>query len=296
MHRLPDAASAPWRSNLGLRLLLDDNPKDITDLEHLCLLAAESDDGREQLATAAQERVFVASESRTGEAPFWIIVGFVLVGKQFETKLAAAAPGHPESLWIIRSLTQPFSETAGQNSRLRLSLHQTKFVLRTFGPIFPNTHHRSTPWGDQSDYDAALYLGGLVTAISTQSDSAAGECLARLLGQQDLTSYHPWISSRLSEQRELNRRSRYERPTWEAVGTAVKGGAPANMEDLKALFLAELWIAAKNQLERLYARDPHARGYGVYLVLLRHRQGVRRHVTSRRGFIDRLGGRTGESA
>src|SRR6202040_3419610 len=28
----------------------------------------------------------------------------------------------------------------------------------------------------------------------------------------------------------------------------------------------ELWVAAKNQLERLYARDPNARGYGVYLV------------------------------
>jgi hypothetical protein len=28
----------------------------------------------------------------------------------------------------------------------------------------------------------------------------------------------------------------------------------------------ELWSAAKNQLERLYTRDPHAQGYGVYVV------------------------------
>jgi hypothetical protein len=28
----------------------------------------------------------------------------------------------------------------------------------------------------------------------------------------------------------------------------------------------ELWVAAKNQLERLYTRDPQARGYGLYLV------------------------------
>jgi hypothetical protein len=28
----------------------------------------------------------------------------------------------------------------------------------------------------------------------------------------------------------------------------------------------DLWGAAKDQLERLYSRDPNARGYGVYLV------------------------------
>lgn len=28
----------------------------------------------------------------------------------------------------------------------------------------------------------------------------------------------------------------------------------------------ELWLAAKNQLERLYTRDPNSSGYGVYLV------------------------------
>jgi len=28
----------------------------------------------------------------------------------------------------------------------------------------------------------------------------------------------------------------------------------------------ELWTAAKNQLERLYTRDPNASGYGVYLI------------------------------
>lgn len=201
-----------------------------------------------------------------------------------------------------------------------------------------------------------MYLRGLANVMSTQPESPAGEALARLLGCQELFSYHPWIRSRLTEQREVNRQSRYEEPTWEAVCKVMRGGAPANIEDLKALFLyklsdaaqdirhsnldkylvywsegksglraprdeeycrdrlaeylrdrlepihlwvepeghmaadkradmvvlgpnslklpvevkrdrhKELWIAAKNQLERLYTRDPHAGGYGVYLV------------------------------
>jgi hypothetical protein len=356
LRSLPDAAAAPWRSKLSLRLLLDYEPRNISDLQELCLMAAESDDGRRRLAVIAQERVFAPAANRPTEDLLWIVVGFALVGQHFEAKLTAAASSHPETLWIIRSLTRASPQTDAPSGRFDLSLHQMEFIVRTFGPIFPNTAPISAGWGDQSDFDASMYLGGLATAISTRPDSAAGECLARLLGCQELTSYQPWISSRLTEQREVNRRSRYETPTWEAVCAAVKGCAPANIEDLKALFLADLidaardirhsnldkyrqywgggryslgvprdedfcrdrlveylrerlrpmgswvepeghmaadkradmvvlapndlklpvevkrdthqdlWSAAKNQLERLYTRDPSARGYGVYLV------------------------------
>jgi hypothetical protein len=170
----------------------------------------------------------------------------------------------------------------------------------------------------------------------------------------DLASYRPFVSSRLFAQRELNRVTRYQRPAWAAVYAALSDAAPANIEDLKALFLdqiagakqqirqsnsdmyrvyrngakpprprdepycrdrlleflrdrlqpmsawvepegdmaadksadivvyapnnlklpvevkrdyhPELWNAAKDQLERLYARDPQALGYRVYVV------------------------------
>lgn len=373
LHRLPDRASAPWRSKLGMRLLLDYEPRNISDLQELCIMAAESGDGRQQLAVTARERVFVPSANRPTEDLLWIVVGFALVGGQFETKLAAAAVSHPEALWTIRSLTQSSVQADDRRARFDLNLQQMEFIVRTFGRVFPSTAHPVAGWGDQSGYDAAMYLGGLITAISTRSDSAAGECLARLLECQDLRSYRSWISSRLAEQRELNRRSRYERPTWQAVCVAVGGGAPANIEDLKALFLddlvdagrdirhsnldkyliywsggesvsraprdedycrdrlveylrarlvplgmwvepeghmaadkradmvvfgpntlklpvevkrdthPELWVAAKNQLERLYTRDPNALGYGVYLVFY---FGVGRG----RGITPRVGG------
>ncbi len=356
LHRLPDREKAPWRSKVALRLLRDYVTTEASDLEQLCLMAAESDDGRRKLAAIAHQRMLVPSSKSTKENCFWIVVGFVLVGGQFETKLKEAAPGHHDILWIISSLAKSSAQTDHSNARLELSLHHMEVVMRTFGPIFPNIAYASGGWGHQGDSDAAQYLGSLVAAISARPDLASGECLARLLGCQDLMSYHPWISSRLTAQRELNRQSRYEKPTWKAVCAAVSGGAPANMEDLKALFLAdlidaaqdirnsnldkyrvywlggrhalgkprdedfcrdrlveylrprlspmglwvepeghmaadkradmvvlgpgglklpvevkrdthpELWIAAKNQLERLYTRDPNANGYGVYLA------------------------------
>jgi hypothetical protein len=356
LHRIPDAESASWRSQLGLRLLLDFELENITDLQRLCLMAAETDEGRTRLADIAQARIFVPSTNRPSEDLLWIVVGFLLTGEKFETKLAAIAPTHPTTLWIIRSLARPIPETDGENARLDLTLHQMEFIVRAFGTLFPSTAHPTSSWGDESDYDAATYLRGLVTAISNRSESAASESLGRLLACEDLTSYHSWISSRLTEQREVNRRSRYETPTWQAVCAVLKGGPPVNIEDLRALLLADLvdaakdirhsnldkyrvywgggrnvlgmprdedfcrdrlaeylrerlspmglriepeghmaadkradmvvfgsndlklpvevkrdthpdlWAAAKNQLERLYARDPDARGYGVYLV------------------------------
>jgi hypothetical protein len=341
---------------LALRLLLDYEPSDAADLQNLCLLAAKSNDGLRQLAEIAHDRIFMPSASRPQEKLLWIVVGFCLVGGDFETELSCVAPRDRKILWIIRAITQPFGSTDASTARLRLSIHQTELIIRTFGPVFPNVKGASSGWGDESDWDGAQYLGSLVTAISTQPEPAAGECLQRLLGCQDLITYHPWISSRLSEQRDLNRQSRYEKPTWDATCAALSGGAPANMEDLKALFLddlvdaaqdirssnldkyrvywngaryalgrprdedycrdrimeflrqrltsmgvwiepeghmaadkrsdmviyapnnlklpvevkrdthADLWTAAKNQLERLYARDPNAHGYGVYLV------------------------------
>jgi hypothetical protein len=357
LNNVSDAMTTDSRARLALQLLLDYEPSDRSDLQNLCLLAAESQAGRRELAIIAQERNLATAASRPLEIPLWIVVGFALVGGDFETKLSSVAPTHREILWIIRAITQPFVRTSAGTPKLGLSIQQIELVIRIFGLIFPNTERVSGGWGDESGWDAAQYLGGLMTAISTQSDSAAGECLQRLLACEDLVSYRPWISSRLSEQRDLNRQSRYEKPTWDATCAALRGGAPANIEDLQALFLEdlvdaardirgsnldkykvywgggtryvlgkphdedfcrdrlmeflrqrlapiglliepeghmaadkrsdmvvlvpnnlklpvevkrdthpELWSAAKNQLERLYTRDPNAYGYGVYLV------------------------------
>jgi len=37
--------------------------------------------------------------------------------------------------------------------------------------------------------------------------------------------------------------------------------------EVKRDFHPDLWTACENQLERLYARDPNAGGYGIYLVI-----------------------------
>jgi hypothetical protein len=349
VQRMPGPGSVTWRSEFGARLLLEYTPEDAKDLHALCLMAAESEQGCEQLVISARARVFGESVGWTRPDLFWIAVGFILIGNEFDVRLSAAAKSHRETLWMIRALTGP------PNTGLDLSLRQMDLVIRAFGGVFPNSSQFSSAWGNESDEDAATYLGELTTIISTRPEFEAGACLAGLLQNPDLASYHPWISCRLAEQRELNRRSRYQRPTWRTVCAALKGGAPANIADLKALFLdsladstrdirhsnldryrvywhggrgktrpqdeeycrdrlveylrerlkpvgiwvepeghmaadkradiivyapnalklpaelkrdthPDLWVAAKDQLERLYTRDPNAQGYGVYLV------------------------------
>jgi hypothetical protein len=240
LYRLRNEANAPWRGNLALRLLLDHEPKDVNDLQELCLIAAEADHGRQRLVVIAQERVFGSGANRPTEDPFWNVVGFVIGGEHFEAKLTAVASGHPETLWIIRSLTRHARHANSPDGRFDLSLRQMEFIVRTLGPLFPGTASSSAGWGDQNNFEAAHYLNDLIAALSARPGFTAGEALVRLLECQNLISYRPWISSRLTAQREVNRQSRYEKPTWEAVCAALTRGAPANTEDLKALFLADL--------------------------------------------------------
>lgn len=134
--RLPGIESAPWRGKLSVRLLLDYEPTDMSDLQELCIIALESEQGRQQLSITAHERVFEGCSNCPTQNLVWIVVGFLLTGDRFEPKLAEAAGTHPETLWIIRSLTQSSSApTDRPSARFELSLRHMEFIVRTFGPI-----------------------------------------------------------------------------------------------------------------------------------------------------------------
>jgi hypothetical protein len=248
LSRLHNEAHAPWRGKLALQLLLSHEPTAANDLQELALMAAESDDGRARLAAIAQQRVFAPAANRPEEDLFWIAAGFVLGGESFEPKLTEAASKHAEMLWIIRSLTRLFRPRDSPDSRCDLSLRQMEFIVRTFGPLFPKETRPSSYWGDQNNFEASLYLylNDVIAAISTRPEFAAGESLARLLQDPTLAAFHLWTSSRLMAQRELNRQSRYQKPAWNEVCATLTRGAPANAEDLKALFLADLVDAAQD--------------------------------------------------
>jgi hypothetical protein len=353
LYRLPDPKSAPWRTQLAVALIADDDIQDTNNLKELCSVAAETDSGRRQLADLAVVRLLGQDGGGAGRL-VWIAVGFLLGLDGFGDRLASAAKQTPELLWIIRFLTKSSDTISQLKGRFTLNRDQIEFVIRHFGRIFQNADGHPSGWVDESPGDAANYIGSLIAEISTEPDSSASSCLLRLMECQELASYRPFISSRLFAQRELNRMARYEKPTWNAVCSALSGGRPANIEDLKALVLdhlagarqqikqsnsdmyriywngatpprprdenycrdrlieylrerfqpvgawvepegdmaadksadvvvlgqgslklpmevkrdyhVDLWDAAKNQLGRLYTRDPSARGYGIYLV------------------------------
>ncbi|MGC2658293.1 MAG: hypothetical protein WA324_10095 [Bryobacteraceae bacterium] len=244
LHDLLNSMTAPSRSKLALAWLKNHRVANLANLEKLCLLAAESAAGRMALLAIAEQRAFASDAGKSPENQLWIVVGFALDSKRFEAKLKEEASR--ETLWRVRSLTQASAQNDQVYARFLLDLHQIEFVLRLFVPLFPKTEASAAAWGDQSDADAAMYLGALITTLSSRTESAAGDCLARLLHDLVSTPYSSFIRAALSEQRELSRQTRYEKPSWDAVCTALGGGAPANVQDLKALFLAQMDDASKD--------------------------------------------------
>jgi hypothetical protein len=352
LYSLRSIDSATWRSDLALELL-ETGRAQASEREQLFAMAAESLDGRAQLLTYAQERLAKAADS---EAPFWPIAAFLLGDDSFDELFVQIATATPATIATVKALTHPQTVIQNSESKLQVSLHKMELIVRTYGGGYQPKPRGSADQGELID-ETEGFLAELITKISANPNALAGNALLRLAQDPALALLHPLIKSCLAAQRELNRQSRYERPSWDATCATLSGGAPASIEDLMALFVADLidagqdvrhsntdkyraywnttrfkvqaprdeeycrdrlvdylrerlskmncrpepeghmaqdkradiavygpgslklpvevkrdtnpdlWTAPMNQLERQYARDPQAAGYGVYLVL-----------------------------
>ena len=242
LSREPDSA---WRIELVFKLLAECEPSSQNDLIALVLILP-IDECRARLAPIATLKAEATATAKPEIRAFWLALEFVTGVPGSSKKLARGAPVQPDSIFVIRALTGTRVEHGVRTPSFDLSLQQMEEVLRAFGPVFPNTACPTAGWGDRSDHDAALYLVGLITTLSARPGADADLCLSRLRQEPALSSYHPWISSQLAIQREVSRQARYESPTWSATCAALRGGVPAKIEDLKALFLAHLASLAQD--------------------------------------------------
>ena len=353
LYSLSSLDPGSWRSDLALEFLKTDRAQG-SDREQLLAMAAESASCRAQLLKYAQEKI--ANAESGAPDSFWPIASFLIGDDSFDQLFAQTAKATPTAIATLIALTRQQALVETTESKLQISLHKMELIVRICASGYSPEPEGAETDGEQMD-ETEMFLTGLITKMSTNPDRLAGDALQRLATDPALALFQPLIKSCLSAQRELNRQARYERPSWEATCTALLGGAPASIEDLMALFRADLidagndvrnsntdkyraywnttrfgveaprdeeycrdrlvdylrdrlakmncrpepeghmaqdkradiavygpgslklpvevkrdtnrdlWTAPMGQLDRQYARDPHAAGYGVYLVL-----------------------------
>jgi len=240
LNRFYNEPPSNWQSDLAIELMTNREVTDQTTLRELAIVAAASSEGRTRLGALAAQRAEAHANADAGDTEFLIAIGFLLGLAGFEARLVAEAAARPGLFWTIKSLAGAVDRSGLRGLGFDLDVHQTERVICAFGPTFENATRPIPGWGDRTHHDAAMYLGGLITTLSTRPGPEAAQCLLRLIESPGLSSYHSWISSRLTAQQEVSRQSRYEKPTWPVTCKVLGGGPPANIEDLKALFLADL--------------------------------------------------------
>lgn len=259
------AETTAWRGACALQILRDHDISDPADLQPLCLLAYEMQGQRSELSNLAEGRRDAAASDAA--RTFWTSVCFAFGRDGSGEKLQATTASRRDVLSTIQSLANPLPNPKNDDRRIPLNVQQIEHMVRLFGAQFEDTNIREEAWGARGGYEAALYVRDLINALGTRSDASAGAALNRLLGNEQLNSYRWWIQHCLAEQRELNRRSRYEAPDWTAAVAVLSGGPPANPADLYALaldYLREVAHEIRNRNTdpwRAFWQDEHTPAY-----------------------------------
>src|SRR6185312_14872919 len=106
---------------------------------------------------------------------------------------------------------------------------------------YPYADHPSEGWsGDTNPWDAAQFLHGMLTRLSSDPSSTATTALAKLAATPLGPDYGEAVLGARAAQLKRSIDARFHQPNWpETLGT-LANGPPANIEDLQALAMAQL--------------------------------------------------------
>ena len=286
----------------------------------------------------------------------WMAVGLLLNFEGFRERASRYWKRSQHLTWVLRDFL--VSQRDRSSEPLALSAKQLGFIVQEVGKRFDNVPYPSDGWsGDSNPWDAAEFVRWAIEKLGSILSDESRSVLRALIQDSTLKSFHDHLKHALATNWAAEVEERFVQPDWAATVAALRGGRPANLQDLKALveeslldisnrvgydntdiyksfwnedkhgritcpkpeescrdrvlemlrtrlsglgvhvepeghmamdkradllvlgeggmklpveakrhYHAELWTACSDQLERQYARDPEASGYGIFLV------------------------------
>ena len=168
----------------------------------------------------------------------WLALGFLVSPNEFLPLLKNRLATNPSIVWALRDLT---GAEFGHGPSYPLTLSQAEAIARVVGARFPQTNRLSgVVSGNTNAWDAADFVGSMISTLSASSTAAASDALERLEADPALISYGDAIRHALAMQRTRRRDAEYRRPNWDEAAASFANHEPANVADLCALTVAEL--------------------------------------------------------
>ena len=170
----------------------------------------------------------------------WISTAIIVDFENDKDKYSQYLDSDKNYLWNIAELLEPLHDDARPGSVL--TIEQREFIVRTFGSTWPLVSRPSTSSGRTNPWDASGFIRANIDALGANPSGQASESLARLVHEQNISSYHDQIKHVRAQQLRLRRDTEFRTPSFEQIKETLAGRLPAGIDDLKAILLDRLEI------------------------------------------------------
>ena len=170
----------------------------------------------------------------------WLSADYAIDFDNCREALREAATDNPDFLWLVRDRVDP-DRTArfspDRNERFaRYSLDQLVYIVEAFGRHWPWADRpMGTTSGVHNPWDATEFIWGTIYAIAGRPTPEATEALQRLLASH-VPTYTNTLRHALALQLRARRDSEYTIPKMKQLCSAVTGGLPESIDDMRAYF------------------------------------------------------------
>ena len=171
----------------------------------------------------------------------WLSADYVIDFDNCREALRETATDNPNFLWLVRDRVDPDRSariSPDRNERFsRYSLDQLVYIVEAFGRhwLWTDRPMGTTTMGVKNPWDATEFIGGTIYAIAGRPTSDATEALQTLIASHAPT-YTNTLRHALALQLRARRDSEYTSPTVGELCSAVTGGLPESIENMRAWF------------------------------------------------------------
>ena len=161
----------------------------------------------------------------------WLSADFAVDFDNCRNVLGEAAAENPDFLWSIRERVAP-----DRKERFaQYSIDQLAYIVEVFGAQWPWTERPGSSWGVHNPWDATEFIRDTIYAIAGRPTPDATEAFQRLIADHAPTHRNTLRHARALQLR-ARRDSEYTTPIINQLCSAVTGGLPESIDDMRAYF------------------------------------------------------------
>ncbi|MEX1200282.1 MAG: hypothetical protein WEB02_05790 [Methylophaga sp.] len=164
-------------------------------------------------------------------------------------------------IWAIRDAFGSFRKPVSQASRPVTEFIE-EFVIQFVGSRISWTEHPDDGWsGDTNPWDATNFVVERINKLAGLPTKDATDALGRLTIDNLIGSYRQCLLHASAKQRIQRADANFKRLLWFEVQETLKGGAPANVDDLQALVITHIHDIGRRIIGR--NTDPYKQFWNV---------------------------------